>query len=321
MGHDIKLLWTSEKMAVQSTSGGAFILIANAFLDNFDKSKVYGCVLDENNSVVHVSANKKNELQRMQGSKYVQSNINLCYSSVLNNLNNGIAVLFSGTACQIKALKCFLGKEYELLYTIDILCHGVPSPKFWKKYVEFLEKKYGGKISNIRFRNKSGTNRLGYVFMFECNGRSYRVFPNEDLYYLAFLNGDSLRPSCYQCPFVGVNNFSDVTLGDSNNKRFHPTEAISLIIENSEKGKRMLSWIEGKCEIIETYFEEECVENKKLLEAVQPTEKRKYFYRDIIENGIEQNYPNISSNVKLRNRLMNMMPIAMKDYGKKIINR
>ncbi|MFA9464608.1 MAG: Coenzyme F420 hydrogenase/dehydrogenase, beta subunit C-terminal domain [Velocimicrobium sp.] len=318
---DYKLLWSNEGALEHSASGGVFYLVANAFLKDYDTAKVYGCIFSNENKVIHVGITEKSQLSKFQGSKYVQSDMSLCFKSIYKELNEGVQVLFSGTACQVVALKKYLHESYENLYTVDVICHGVPSPLLWDRYVEYLEKKFGGHVGDIRFRNKSRTNRLGYILSFMCNENKYIVFPDEDPYYKAFIEGKSLRPSCYKCPYTDVTMHSDISIGDSNNKKFHSSEAVSLVIINSEKGQQLLELIENKCDCYETSFETESSENKKMVKPASKPNERAMFYEIALGKGIEYICPMVGIKIKLKNRIKNIIPTTVKDTVKKIIKR
>lgn len=130
---NVKLFWSSENITSKSTSAGLFVLIADNFLKIHENSTVYGCALVEN-QVKHIAIKNRKDLFRLQGSKYVQSNLTHVFLNVKEDLENGKNVLFSGTACQISAIKAYLKQDYQNLMTIDIVCHGVPSPEFFDYY-------------------------------------------------------------------------------------------------------------------------------------------------------------------------------------------
>ena len=300
-----KYIWNSELETKKSTSSGAFFLIAKHFLLN--NGIVYGCAFDQEFAVRHIRITNINELPLLQGSKYVQSDMTGVYEMILKDLKNGEKVLFSGTACQAVAVSKYVGSYSNNLYTIDVLCHGVPSPGYWKKYISYLEDCGKGKIVDFSFRNKSKTNRLGYIINYEIDGHKKTIFPSESAYYSAFLKGNSLRPSCYKCPFIGEYYWCDLTLADSNNKKFHPTEAISLLIIRNDKGYELYQYICNKCETKDADINEESKLNKKLVEAAIRPSQREVFYSDNIMNQ------RINLLSYLKNRLTNMIPTSIKD--------
>ena len=311
---DAKYVWSSVPETKRSTSSGAFYLISKTFLSkNMGNAVVYGCAFDENNNVRHIRIDRIEELYRLQGSKYVQSDMQGVYEELYNDLASGRYVLFSGTACQVAAVSLYAKKYRANLFTIDVLCHGVPSPQFWNDYVAFLEKKYKGKLFDIRFRNKSNRNRLGYLLTFKVNGRNKKIFVNESVYYTSFINSTSLRPSCYKCPFVGDYEYSNVTLCDSNTKLFHPFEAISLLIIRDEKGRQLFESIKSQIEYMDANVREEAILNKKLAKSTsRPEDRCNYSIGN--NNDLE-----IKNNIKdwLLNRIKNFIPTRIKQFYKR----
>lgn len=144
--------YKDRESTFKSTSGGLFIPIAKSVLSM--GGVVFGCAYDENLVAKHIEVETEDGLYRLQSSKYVQSDTRKIYKQVKTELQNGKKVLFSGTGCQVAGLKAFLSKEYENLLTIDIVCHGVPSPKLFKNYIDYMGKKLGGTLTSYNFRSK-----------------------------------------------------------------------------------------------------------------------------------------------------------------------
>ena len=128
---------------MESRSGGIFTALSDYCLEN--GGVVYGCILRDDLTAGHFRAENKQQRNLMRGSKYIQSDMGDTFKNVKNDLDNGHRVLFSGTSCQVKGLKSFLGKEYDNLFCVDIVCHGVPSLAVWKSYLDWQEKRNGGK--------------------------------------------------------------------------------------------------------------------------------------------------------------------------------
>lgn len=137
---------------LNSRSGGIFTDLSDYFLKN--DGVIYGCILDNTLVVKHIRATNETQRNLMRGSKYVQSDLFNTFAQVKNDLDGSKYVLFTGTSCQIDGLKSFLGKKYEKLLCVDILCHGVPSPMIFKDFIDWSEKKYDGKVIDVDFRNK-----------------------------------------------------------------------------------------------------------------------------------------------------------------------
>ena len=185
----------NKKELLKSSSGGTFVLLARYILSQ--SGYVCGCVFDDNMKAVHICSNKVKDIYRMMGSKYVQSSLEYALLDVKRLLKDDKKVLFTGTACQIAAVKS-LFPNTENLYLVDILCHGVPSPLFFRKYVEYLEKKHNGKLIKLEFRNKE---KLGWgsehrtYYEIECNGKIKGYRPILPAYFCSFFYGTNLRES------------------------------------------------------------------------------------------------------------------------------
>lgn len=196
-----------------SSSGGVFSLLARWVLRQ--NGVVFGAAFAEDHSVHHIMIDSEAGLPLLQGSKYVQSRIENTFAEAKAQLEQGKTVLFSGVACQIAGLRAFLKKDWDNLYTIDVLCHGVPSPKVWELYLTKQKQLYGSEIRRISFRNKAeGWKQFSMELEFR-NGETYRKTLHTDPYMQYFLSDICLRPSCYSCPFKELPHPSDLTLGDA----------------------------------------------------------------------------------------------------------
>lgn len=238
-----------DAVRLKSSSGGIFPLLAEAIF--VQAGVVYGAAFSEDcKTVIHVRIDQKRDLWKLQGSKYVQSKIDNCYKEVKRDLDTGRKVLFTGTPCQIEGLRSYLRKEYDNLYLQDIVCHGVPSPLVWKKYVEYRGKQAQGSVEKIYFRDKKyGWNMYSLLIKFS-NRRKYIGRKKEDLYLRGFGANLFLRPSCYQCSFKGLDRNSDITLADfwgidNIYPQMNDDKGASLIMINSEKGKELFGEIKG----------------------------------------------------------------------------
>lgn len=233
----------NKEKLLHSSSGGNFYALAERFIK--EGGYVCGCVFDEHMKAVHVCTNSLGVVERMMGSKYVQSSITDCLKETKKVIDEGKRVLFTGTACQVAAAKTFFKNE-SLLYTVDILCHGVPSPLFLSKYVDFLENKHNGKLVRLEFRNKQelgwgSEHRTFYEIKSDKSVDGYR--PKLPAYFCAFFWSLNLRESCYNCKFTGKERVSDITIGDfwgywGYFKKQFP-EGISIASVNSEKGREL----------------------------------------------------------------------------------
>lgn len=229
---------------LESSSGGVFSALAQQVIAS--GGIVFGAAWSENfREVRHIGVESMEDLALLRGSKYVQSTMGDCYARAKNALAAGRQVLFSGTPCQVEGFQIFLGKEYENLLLVDIICHGVPSPDVWKKYLEECEKSAGAPVRSVEFRNKDTGWQSSAVKLVFTNGKVQSKVLSEDYFINAFLRNACLRPSCHDCRFKKLNRVSDVTLAD-----FWGVETIcpeleddkgtSLVLVHSEKGHRIL---------------------------------------------------------------------------------
>lgn len=200
----------SEKVVNKSSSGGVFYEVAKNVLS--EGGVVFGVAFQEDGTVQFEGAETEDEVECLMGSKYVQAKANQVYSSVKKHLVEGHKVLFCGTPCQCNALKAFLNKkEYQNLFTVDFICHGVPSEGVWEKYLEWIAQ--GRKVSTISFRDKTiSWGDYGTRILFE-NETEYFQKHQDDSYMRLFLANRILRPSCHRCSAKGNKRCSDLTLG------------------------------------------------------------------------------------------------------------
>lgn len=263
----------------KSSSGGVFFEIARLCIEK--RGVVFGAAFNKEWKVIHEHANELKEVDSFLGSKYVQSSIGGEYAEVKQKLNQGKICLFSGTPCQIAGLKSYLGKEYENLITVDFICHGVPSPGVWRKYVESQK---GEKAKKISFRDKTeGWLRFSLRIDYE-DGEIYRKSLNEDLYMQGFLKNIYLRPSCYECYFKGMDRKSDITLADywgiqKDIPNMFDDLGTSAVFLHSEIGNKIWNEIQDHFIFCEVNMNDPIVHNISAISSVNKTKKRKIFFR------------------------------------------
>lgn len=237
----LSLSANEEKVLKNSTSGGAFSLITDQVLNK--DGVVFATALREDFSVAIISARTQKERNKMRGSIYVQSYVGNTYKNVKEQVQCNTEVAFIGTPCQVAGLRAYLGKDYENLVLIEILCHGVPSNKLFLSHIELLEQKYNRKAIGYTFRNKKfawWTHGIAEV-AFSDGGKksSYDVQSFLNL----FQRNLSLRESCISCPYKKAERCADITLGDCWDKKLSFREkryGKSLVLINTEKGESFL---------------------------------------------------------------------------------
>jgi NAD-dependent dihydropyrimidine dehydrogenase PreA subunit len=233
----------SDNYAPGSTSGGAFAAFAHKILSN--DGFVAGAVYDSEWKVVHIISNKFDDINRMRGSKYLQSDIGNTYKEAKLLLDEGKKLLFSGTPCQIAGLYGFLGKDYENLLTVDLICYGVNSPSIWKRYIDDLEVSEGQKIISVIHRNKiinifddnSKCERDHFTIVF-ANGKIITSILDENNFIKGFFQNLFLRLCCFNCQYTRRIRPGDITIGDFWAKEASEDrkEGISQVLLNSKKG-------------------------------------------------------------------------------------
>lgn len=284
--------WNKNQDIVKiSTSGGVFTAIAKHILEN--DGIVCGAIYDEKLNVVHTIVDNMEDLKKINGSKYVQSDMKDNFIKIQKYLQDNRLVLFSGTPCQVAGLDTFLDKEYSNLYTCDIICHGVPSPKVYRKYKKELEEKNSSKLININFRDKcKGWQGYSFSAKFE-NGKEYKIRANKNPYMRAFLSDIDLRHSCPSCKFARLPRNTDFTLGDfwgvdKNYPQLNKdNEGTSLILVHTEKGKKLL--LENKNLYMEECDLDKSIEfNPSVLVHKPANENRQKFFKELDEMRIDK---------------------------------
>ena len=263
----------------RSASGGVFAATAKYILE--EEGYVFGAALVLENgqiSVKHIEICDINSVQLLQGSKYVQSDIGKTYIAVRQRLQEGKKVLFCGTPCQVDGLKGFLKKDYQNLYTIDLICHGVPSMELLRSYIEKMEQKNHMKVTNIEFRNKDfGWGLLAKIDFVNKYGKeeSKHYLPIESSYYKMFLEGLIYRKSCYNCKYTSNQRTGDITIGDYwGIGKIYPDmpkekidRGVSCLLINTEKGNELVKQLD--IEIYEANYDEIKKENHQLYTSVK----------------------------------------------------
>lgn len=275
-----------EIVRLQSSSGGIFTLLATKTINN--GGVVFGAKFDEQWKVVHDYVETIEDLAKFRGSKYVQSRINDNYIKVEQFLKQGRKVLFSGTPCQIAGLKRFLIKDYKNLICIDIICHGVPSPFVWEKYIQQFKT---ASISSVKFRDKTNSWKNYEVVISQNTSELIRETIHKNVYMKFFLSDLCLRPSCASCPAKAGKSQSDITIADFwGVQHIHPEfdddKGCNLVIVNSKKGNELFKSLD-KCNKIETDFKQAISYNPSYFKSVVEPKYRKYFFVNFDKFGFE----------------------------------
>lgn len=242
---------SKENESQNSSSGGAFYTIAKQFVSQ--GAYVCGATWINERTVGHIVTNKLEEVEKIRKSKYVQSILGNSYSEIEKLLKNGEKVLFTGTPCQVAGLYSYLNKQYENLYTIDLICHGTPSNKVIQKYLKEVVTDTKEKIISIDFRKKENTKM---IFSLKTTHREINESFGENSYNYAFLKNYNLKSSCYDCKFQTIPRQGDLTIGDfwglkKYKRKYKKINGISVILENNPKGTYLNNMLKSDADIYE----------------------------------------------------------------------
>jgi len=262
-----------DTMLLGSASGGVFAGIAKRILDT-PGNAVFGCAYDENLVASHICVTDLGGLPQLQSSKYVQSETGDTYLQAKVLLDAGKTVFYTGTPCQIAGLRAFLGSDYDNLLTADLICHGVPSPLLFKRYLRWLGKKHGGAVISYNFRSKEidGWGLMSKTVIKTGEKTKTRfISPYVDPYYNSFLNSGTYRECCYTCRYAGSRRVADLTLGDywgieRVKPEFFDSKGISVVLINTGKGSRWFEKVIGGFDTVGTGFEDAAAHNRTLRE-------------------------------------------------------
>ena len=282
-----------ENIRKNSSSGGIFSLFAQKCLSN--NGIVIGCAMAEDfKSAKHIAIKNEQDLRFLRGSKYLQSQTEQIFSDVKKFLLEGKNVLFSGTPCQVAGLSAFIPDSMKKnLLTIDVICHGVPSPLVWEKYIEAREKEAGAKTIAVSFRKKTDKTKEYSLFIEFENGKTFNESIKNNFYLRGFVNNLFLRPSCYNCEIKNNAYKSDITLADywGAEDVFEKEEVekgISLVITHSEKGKKELAILQTSAFMIEVNKEAALKKNQSYYKKAKINSLTKNFMKDIKRQDIDK---------------------------------
>ena len=237
-----------EKVRMKSSSGGIFYLLADKTIS--EGGVVFGARFDDDWQVVLDYAETMEAVKPFMGSKYVQARTGSAYKDAETFLKQGRKVLFSGSPCQIAGLHHYLRKAYDNLTTVDFVCHGVPSPKVWQRYLDEVVTSGKRAINDVQFRNKgNGWKKFNFVLSYNQKEKSYSLcsWHQQNHYMRAFLSDMILRPSCYDCRAKQGRSHSDITIADfwgidREMPEMDDDKGTGLVLVNTEKGRDVLDW-------------------------------------------------------------------------------
>lgn len=280
-----------KKQRIDSSSGGIFSLLAERVLDK--GGLVYGVAMSlDCKYAEYIRVDSKAELSRLRGSKYLQAIMGNTFQQVKTDIDAGLVVLFSGTGCQVNGLKVFLGKEYSNLYCVDVICHGVPSPKLWRQYVQHIERHYKTNLVGINFRCKDDSWSDFGIKRINEKQKAVYISKTQDPFMLMFLGDYCLRPSCYECAakqdkqsdlsmadFWGIN----LILPDMNDGN-----GVSLIMVRTQKGEALFDKISDNIVLKKVAYEEGVRGNRAEYSSAKRPNERLNFFTDMNSLSFEE---------------------------------
>lgn len=283
---------TDEAVRFASSSGGMFGLLAKKIIEK--GGVVFGAAFESDyKSVYHIGVDNLEELPKLYGSKYLQSDTGNSYKEVEKRLQEDRFVLFVGTSCQVVGLKSYLKKDYEKLITVDVICHGVPSPKVWSDYAAIREGEVGAKLNGVAFRDKrcGWSNSVLLLLLFDNGKEAFRL-SSKDYYIKGFLSNLYLRDSCYACRFKGKNVLSDISLGDFWGiekvlPNFSDNKGASAVIINTDKGAEIFDEIKSETVLQSVSYNSVLAGNPALEKSCAKPEKSDKFWSLYQEKGLQ----------------------------------
>lgn len=275
-----------DELRMKSSSGGIFSLLAREMFK--DGGIVYGAGWERPAMrVIHKSAENEEELEDLRGAKYVQSDMGNIYQQVKEQLKTDRQVMFTGTPCQIAGLKHFLQKEYANLLCVDVICHAVPSPLVFQRYLEERESIANAKVQHISFRNKSQGWKQYSIELIFSNGIEYRMIWHQNPFLLFFVKGLYNRKSCHQCAVRELRCGSDLTIADywgvdQSLPEMDDDKGTSVVLVNSIKGHQMFD--ELKLIKVESVYHDMKKCNPSVIQSSLAHSKRIHFF-NMIQKG------------------------------------
>lgn len=330
-----------RKQKMESASGGIFAAMATKIISS--GGVVFGATLEKRDNLFishHIAVDALDNIKLLQGSKYVQSDTEFTFKEVLSCLQDGKKVLYSGTPCQVAGLKQFLEKDYENLITVDLICHGVPSNRFFNEYLSFLKKRLRAKdIIGYSFRDKKkGWGMNCRVDFLTQNGKEKTKYIPARLesYNTLFLDGLTYRENCYTCKYACRHRPGDFTIGDYwgidkehpdifDNRLFVEQDGISCLIVNSEKGKKIIDdCFFDNLEIYMSHFDKVAKKNGQLNSPSKLSESRSIIfdvYREKAYAGVEDLFRRIYKKQRILHWVFNKMPMKLRKISKNVLHK
>ena len=302
----------NDKVYESSTSGGVFAEIAIYFLRKYS-AVICGAAWTSDYMVEHILIDKEEELNKIQGSKYVQSRTDKVFPEIKELLKFGKHVLFSGTPCQIAALKDFLKESYCNLLCVDIVCHGVPSPQMLQNHIKKLTKSEGG--YNVMFRTKDKYDRYGFnLVLSQGTKEKMLISGNIDPYFRLFINNYIFREACYSCKYACSMRIGDITIGDCGNSEIYierlPYRTLSTVYPITDRGKKVWEEIKVSFDFLTVNKDIEIAANSQLTKPSVRPKERDFIYssNEDISLLAQRCLGKVTTRIKMKERVKRIIP-------------
>lgn len=274
---------------LKSSSGGVFQALAEHTIRQ--EGIVFGAEYNDDFAVVHRGETTPEGILKFRGSKYVQSDLRGVYAEIRHLLRQNRKVMFSGVPCQVEGLKRFLIKSYDNLTTVDILCHGVPSPKIFSDYISYIRRNTVFPLKGIFMKDKAFGWGYQNIRLFYSKGVTEFNTPVSNLWNKIFYGHVANRPSCHACRFKNIHRAGDLSIGDfwgieKSHPDFFSDKGVSLMLINTDKGMTLWNEIEDQFSYIESDTTE-CMQPVLSLSQPEPAD-RTAFWQDYVANGFEK---------------------------------
>lgn len=320
-----------------SASGGAFASIATEFINAGGIAVGAALVYDGIQlNPCHIAVDNLNDLKKLLGSKYVQSKTDEIFPQVKSLLEEKKNVLFSGTPCQTAALKSYLARDYDNLYTIDLICHGVPSRQMFHDFLEYISNA-NSKVIDYIFRDKTKGITFVSKACYNSNGKTETKYfqYGENAYYYNFLNANTYRDCCYKCSFASADRVADVTIGDfwgiekqhpelfrKNPTEFDTEKGISCLLQNTEKGKLLLKNYANGLLLVPSTFEKIAAQNQQLSLPSSPKGNREQIMNAYKNGGYKEFHRYFVNSVGkkqiIKSKIKKHIPLSVKKLIKSL---
>ena len=272
---------TDDDVRADSTSGGFFTAMAEWTFQQ--GGVVCAASFDSKFRVVHTFAAAGDDLHHFRGSKYVQSDLKDCFVRIRDRLKAGQIVTFVGTPCQVYGLKAFLGRAYDHLYTVDVVCHGVPSPRLWDVYLQYQQRKYRSSVTDVQFRSKTYGYYSGSMRICFANGREYLQGGKMDMMLRSFYANLTLRPSCHACPFKVLERCADFSIYDTWHAevKSESSKGFTNVIAHTQRADQLIRQLPGLSVLGTDVGKAVAQDGVMITNSAVPHSRRDTFYQDL----------------------------------------